>query len=57
MGKNAFADVFQDARLPTSNGKEIKQTEDGGLISTIMRLLTHKGEDLSSYSVQINETR
>ena len=55
--ENAFPYVFQGARISTSNGTEIEQNKYVGPISTILRLLTHKDGDLSTYFDNIDETR
>ena len=53
---NAFAYIFQEGRLFTSAGTEIEHSKNLGNVSTIMRLLTQKDGDLSSYFDKINET-
>ena len=53
---NAFAYVFQEGRISTSAGTEIERNKNLGNVSTIMRLLTQKDGDLSSYFDKINET-
>ena len=52
---NALAYVFQEARLSTSAGTEIEHNKNLGVVSTVMRLLTEKDGDLSSYFDKINE--
>ena len=47
---------FQEGRLSTSAGTEIEHKKNLGSVSTIMRLLTQKDGDLSSYFDKINET-
>ena len=47
--KNAFAYTDHDARISSSAGVEIEQSKYVGPISTIMRLLTQKDRDLSTY--------
>ena len=46
---NAFAYTIHDARISTSAGVEIEQNKYVGSISTIMRLVTQKDGDLSTY--------
>ena len=53
---NAFAYIFQEGRISTSAGTEIEHNKNLGYVSTIMRLLTQKDGDLSSYFDKINET-
>ena len=53
---NAFAYVFQEGRISTAAGVEIEHNKYLGNVSTIMRLLTQKDGDLSSYFDKINET-
>ena len=53
---NAFAYIFQEARISTSSGTEIEHNKNLGNVSTIMRLLTQKDGDLSSYFDKIDET-
>ena len=52
---NAFAYTIHDARISTSAGVEIEQNKYVGPISTIMRLVTEKDGDLSTYFDIINE--
>ena len=52
---NAFAYTNHDARISTSTGVEIEQNKYVGPISTIMRLVTQKVGDLSTYFDIINE--
>ena len=52
---NAFAYIFQEGRLSTSAGVEIEHNKNVGNVSTIMRLLTEKDGDLSTYFDKINE--
>ena len=47
--KNAFAYCFKEATLSTTGGMEIEVNKYVGPVSTIMRLLTSKNNDLSSY--------
>ena len=54
---NAFAYVFQDARISAWNGTQIEQNKNVGPISTITRWLTHEDGDLSTYLDKIDETR
>ena len=49
--------VFQDGRLSTSAGTEIEHNKSLGNVLTIMKLLTHKDGDLSSYFDKFDETR
>ena len=53
---NAFAYTIHDARISTSAGVEIEQNKYVGPISTIMRLVTQKDGDLSTYFDIINES-
>ena len=52
---NALAYVFQEGRLSTSAGTEVEHNKNLGNVSTIMRLLTQKDGDLSSYFDKIDE--
>ena len=52
---NGLAYAFQEARLSTSSGTEIEQEKNLGPVSTIMRWLTHKDGDPSSYFDKIDE--
>ena len=49
--------IFQEGRLSTSAGTEIEHNENLGNVYTIMRLLTQKDGDLSSYFDKIDETQ
>ena len=51
-----LAYIFQEGRLSTSAGTEIEHNKNLGNVSTIMRLLTQKDGDLSSYFDKIDET-
>ena len=53
---NAFAYTIHDARISTSAGVEIEQNKYVGPISTIMRLVTQKDGDLSTYFDIIDES-
>ena len=53
---NGLAYVFQEGRKSTSAGTEIEHNKNLGNVSTIMRLLTQKDGDLSSYFDKIDET-
>ena len=53
---NGLAYIFQEGRLSTSAGTEIEHNNNLGSVSTIMRLLTRKDGDLSSYFDKIGET-
>ena len=53
---NGFAYIFQEGRLSTSAGTEIEHNKNLPIVSTIMRLLTQKDGDLSSYFDKIDET-
>ena len=55
MVNNALAYVFQEGRLSTSAGTEVEHNKNLGNVSTIMRLLTQKDGDLSSYFDKIDE--
>ena len=46
---NAFADCFKEASITTTGGMDIEVSKYVGPVSTIMRLLTSKDSDLSSY--------
>ena len=52
---NVLAYVFQEGRISTSAGTEIEHNKNLGNVSTIMRLLTQKDGDLSSYFDKIDE--
>ena len=52
---NALGYVFQEGRLSTSVGTEIERNKNLGNVSTIMRLLTQKDGDLSSYFDKTDE--
>ena len=54
---NAFAYTIHDARISTSAGVEMEQNKYVGPISTIMRLVTEKDGDLSTYFDIINESK
>ena len=45
----AFAFCFSQATLNTTGGLDIEDNKNVGQVSTIMRLLTSKGGDLSFY--------
>ena len=47
--KNAFAYCFTQATLSTTGGMDLEDIKYVGQVSTIMRLLTSKDSDLSSY--------
>ena len=49
MVNNAFAYCFKEATLKTTGGMEIELNKHVGQVSTIMRLITSKDGDLSSY--------
>ena len=49
MVNNAFAYCFKEATITTTGGMEIEHNKYVGPVSTIMRLLTSKDGDLSSY--------
>ena len=53
---NAFAYTIHGARISTSRGVEIEQNKYVGPMSTIMRLVTQKDGDLSTYFDIINES-
>ena len=55
MVNNGLAYNFQEGRISTSAGTEIEHNKNLGNVSTIMRLLTHKDGDLSSYFDKIDE--
>ena len=56
MVNNGLAYIFQEGRLSTSAGTEIEHNKNLGNVSTIMRLLTQKDGELSSYFDKIDET-
>ena len=53
---NAFAFCFKEATLTTTGGMEIEHNKYVGPVSTIMRLLTSKDGDLSSYFYKNGES-
>ena len=53
---NVFAYVIHDARISSAAGVEIEQNKYVGPISTIMRLVTQKEGDLSTYFDIIDES-
>ena len=53
---NAFAYTVHDARISSSSGVENEQNKFVGPISTIMRLVTQKDGDLSTYFDIIDES-
>ena len=53
---NAFAYTIHDARISSSAGVEIEQNKYVGPVSTIMRLVTQKDGDLSTYFDIIDES-
>ena len=53
---NAFTYTIHDARISTSSGIEIEQNKYVGPISTIMRLVTQKDGELSTYFDIIDES-
>ena len=53
---NAFAYTIHDVTISTSAGVEIEQNKYVGPISTIMRLVTQKDGDLSTYFDKIDES-
>ena len=53
---NGLAYIFQEGRLSTSAGTEIEHNKNLGNVSPIMRLLTQKDADLSSYFDKVDET-
>ena len=53
---NGLAYVFQDGRLSTSAGTEKEHNKNLGTVSMIMRILTQKDGDLSSYFDKTDET-
>ena len=52
---SGLAYIFQEGRLSTSAGTEIEYNKNLGNVSTLLRLLTHKDGDLSSYFDKIVE--
>ena len=53
---NAFAFCFTQATLTTTGGMDIEDIKYVGQVSTVMRLLTSKDSDLSSYCGKNGET-
>ena len=53
---NAFAYCFKEATLATTGGMDIEINKYVGPVSTIMRILTSKDADLSSYFDKYGET-
>ena len=51
-----LAYIFQEGRLSTSAGTKREHNKNLGNGSTIMRILTQKDEDLSSFFLKIDET-
>ena len=51
-----LAYIFQEGRISTSAGTEIEHNKNLANVSTILRLLTQKDGDLSSYVDKIDET-
>ena len=54
--KSTFAYTNHDARISTSAGVEIERNKYVGALSTIMRLVTQKDGDLSTYFDMIDES-
>ena len=54
--KNAFAFCFSEAVIATTGGMKIEYVNFLGQVSTIMRVLTSKDGDLSSYFDSIDDT-
>ena len=57
MVNHGLGYIFQGGRLSTSAGTEIEHNENLGNVYTILRLLTQKDGDLSSYFDKIDETQ
>ena len=55
LTNNALVSVFKEARLATTSGSDLEHNKFVGQISTIMRYLTSKDEDLLSQFDKINE--
>ena len=55
MTNNAFANCFKEARLGITSGGDLEHNKYVGPISTIMRVLTSKHDDLLSQFHNINE--
>ena len=55
MVNNGLSYIFQEGRLSTSAGTEIELNKNLGNVSTIMRILTQKDGDLSSYFDKMDE--
>ena len=53
---NAIAYTIHEARISSSSGSEIEENKYCGPISTIMRLVTEKGGDLSTSFDKIDES-
>ena len=53
---NAFPNIYHDARISTSSGVKIEQNKFVRRISTLMRLVTQKDGDLSTYFDIIDES-
>ena len=56
LDNNGLGYIFQEERLSSSAGTEIEHKRNLGNVLTIMRLLTQKDGDLSSYFDKIDET-
>ena len=54
--KNAFAFTIHDARMSSSSGVEIEQNNFGGPVSIIMRTVTQKDGEFSTYFDIIDES-
>ena len=55
LGSKAFAFSFKEARLSTTLGSDIETNQFCGQVSTIMRVISNKGDDLLSQFDNINE--
>ena len=53
---NAFAFCFKEASITTTGGMDIEINKNVGPVSTIMRLLTSKDSDISSYFDESGES-
>ena len=53
--KNAFAFCFKEARLATTLGSDIETNKLCGQVSTIMRVISNKGDDLLSQFHNTND--
>ena len=52
---NVLAYVFKDGRISTFSGRQVERNNFMGPICPVMRLLTHKDANLSSYFEKYDE--